>query len=50
MKYLIITILAMVIVLVSSSPFAQSITNNQIQSFQQEKNHINQTAMLVLGG
>ena len=48
MKYS-INILAIIFVIGLSSSFAQSITNKQIQSFQQERNDINQTAMLVLG-
>jgi hypothetical protein len=50
MKCSIINTLAMVIFLGLSSSFAQSITDNQIQNFQKDRNDINQTAMLVLGG
>jgi hypothetical protein len=49
MKYSIINILAIIIFLGLSSTFAQGITDNQIQNFQQERNDINQNAMLVLG-
>ena len=49
MKYSIISILAIIIFLGLSSIFAQGITDNQIQNFQQERNDINQNAMLVLG-
>lgn len=49
MKYSIISILAIIIFFGLSSSFAQSIVDNQIQSFQQERNDINQNAMLVLG-
>jgi hypothetical protein len=48
MKYS-LNILAIIFVIGLSSSFAQSITGKQIQSFQQERNDINQTAMLVLG-
>lgn len=49
MKYSIISILTIIIFLELSSTFAQGITDNQIQNFQQERNDINQNAMLVLG-
>ncbi len=49
MKYLIIKSLATIFVIGLSSAFAQSITSKQLQSFQHERNDINQTAMLVLG-
>jgi hypothetical protein len=49
MKYSIISILAIIIFFELSSSFAQSIVDNQIQNFQQERNDINQNAMLVLG-
>jgi hypothetical protein len=49
MKYSIISVLAIIIFLGLSSTFAQGITDNQIQNFQQERNDINQNAMLVLG-
>lgn len=49
MKYSIISILTLFISIALSSTFAQGITDNQIESFQQERNDINQNAMLVLG-
>ena len=49
MKYSIISILAIIIFLGLSSTFAQGITDNQTQNYQQERNDINQNAMLVLG-
>ncbi len=49
MKYS-INILAIVFAVgLSSSSFAQSIMSKQMHGFQQERNDINQTAMLVLG-
>jgi len=49
MKYSIISVLAIIIFLGLSSTFAQGITDNQTQNYQQERNDINQKAMLVLG-